>query len=144
MQNYLYLPLRALINDPARVHKQWREDMRRYFPLLCGAVQAILFLIVFVSLKGHVITVNRIIPQGDLCMLLYLVPGIIGCMLSRGENFLSLFISALISVPLCLIIRHFFLLEIRSYWQELAYLISAVFWSMLGVMFVTLGRMRTS
>lgn len=118
--------------------------MKRYFPLLCGTVQAILFLIVFVSLKGHVISVNKIIPQGDLCMLLYLLPGIIGSVLSRGENFLILFISALISVPLCLIIRHLFLLEIRSYWQELAYLVSAVFWSMLGVMFVTLRRMRSS
>ncbi|WP_338152395.1 inner membrane protein YbjM [Rouxiella chamberiensis] len=129
-------------------HQLWREGVKKYFSLLCGALQAILFIIVFISLKGHVISVNRIIPQGDLCMLLYLVPGMAACFVGRGEHFVALFISALISVPLCLIIRHYFLLEIRSYWQELAYLVSAVFWSMLGAMFVILyrvmGRIRSS
>lgn len=112
--------------------------MKRYLPLLYGTINAGLFIIVFISLKGHVITVNRIIPQSDLCMLLYLLPGMIACLLSRGENFIALFLSSVISVPLCLLIRHYFLIEIRSYWQEIAYLISAVFWSMLGVMFVLL------
>ncbi|EIC85099.1 inner membrane protein YbjM [Serratia sp. M24T3] len=112
--------------------------MKRYLPLLYGTINAILFIIVFISLKGHVVTVNRIIPQSDLCMLLYLLPGMIACLLSRGENFIALLLGAIISVPLCLLIRHYFLLEIRSNWQEIAYLISAVFWSMLGVMFVLL------
>ncbi|WP_369790646.1 inner membrane protein YbjM [Rouxiella sp. WC2420] len=112
--------------------------MKRYLPLLYGTINAILFIIVFISLKGHVVTVNRIIPQSDLCMLLYLLPGMIACLLSRGENFIALLLGAIISVPVCLLIRHYFMLEIRSNWQEIAYLISAVFWSMLGVMFVLL------
>lgn len=114
--------------------------MKRYLPLLYGTINAILFIIVFISLKGHVGSVNRIIPQSDMCMLLYLLPGTVACLLSRGEHFIALLSGAIISVPLCWLIRHLFLLEIRSNWQEIAYLISAVFWSMLGVMFVLLYR----
>ena len=114
--------------------------MKRVFPLLVSAINGLLFIFVFISLKGHVIPVNKIIPQEDYCMLLYLLPGVIACFISRGEHFIALLISVIISVPICLFIRHYFLLEIRSFWQELAYLISAVFWSMLGAMLVILYR----
>jgi hypothetical protein len=106
--------------------------MRRVFPFLASAINIVLFVFVFISLKG--------IPQEDFCMLLYLLPGIIACLVSRGEHFVALFLGSVICIPLCLLIRHYFLFEIRSYWEELAYLTSAVFWSMLGVMLVTLYR----
>jgi hypothetical protein len=114
--------------------------MRRVFPFLASAINIVLFVFVFISLKGHVIPVNKVIPQEDFCMLLYLLPGIIACLVSRGEHFVALFLGSVICIPLCLLIRHYFLFEIRSYWEELAYLTSAVFWSMLGVMLVTLYR----
>ncbi|KQN46436.1 hypothetical protein ASE93_14295 [Serratia sp. Leaf50] len=114
--------------------------MKRVFPFLASVINGLMFIIVFISLKGHVINVNKVIPEGDICMLLYLLPGIIASFISRGENFIALFIGSVICIPLCLLVRHYFLLEIRSYWEELAYLTSAVFWSMLGVMLVTLYR----
>ncbi|MDR3433091.1 MAG: inner membrane protein YbjM [Rouxiella aceris] len=114
--------------------------MSRVSSLQTVVINSLLFIFVFILLKNHIFGVNFIIPQGNFGLLLYILPGMITCFINRGDNVLALFIGALIGVPLCFLIRHYFLLEVCSYWQELAYLSSAVFWNMLGAMCVLLYR----
>ncbi|NMP28070.1 hypothetical protein GW590_14505 [Rahnella sp. SAP-1] len=114
--------------------------MSRRSSLKTAAISSLLFIFVFIVLKNNTIVVNFIDPQGNLGLLLYMLPGIITCFINRGNNVLALLIGALIGVPLCLLIRHYFMPEVRGYGQELAYLGSAVFWTMLGAMCVLLYR----
>ncbi|MEH1239984.1 inner membrane protein YbjM [Serratia marcescens] len=78
-------------------------------------------------------------------LLLFVVPGAIASYLSSRKRLLCPLLGALYALPLCLLIRHFWLTPSYSFWQELAYATSAVFWCVFGAMLMlfALGLLQT-
>ncbi|MEC5318562.1 inner membrane protein YbjM [Brenneria populi subsp. brevivirga] len=95
----------------------------------------LLFTVVFLSQKMNVpdvVTDDGL--RGDPGMLLFLLPGVAASCLSARGRLLYPLIGALIAMPVCLLILHFGRAPNHSFWQELAYISSAVFWSVLGAL----------
>ncbi|HEI8865631.1 inner membrane protein YbjM [Serratia sp. AKBS12] len=78
--------------------------------------------------------------QGKTGLLLFLIPGVIGSYLSISKRLLAPLRGALYALPLCLLMRYFWLAPPYSFWQELAYGISAVFWCAFGAMLFLMVR----
>ncbi|MEH0834963.1 inner membrane protein YbjM [Pectobacterium cacticida] len=106
--------------------------MRKWVGAACCFL---LFIAVFLSQKITVSDVETNIElRGSPEMLLFLLPGVVACCLSaRGRLIYPLF-GALTAMPVCLLILHFWTSPMRSFWQELAYVMSAVFWCVLGAL----------
>lgn len=95
----------------------------------------ILFVVVFLSQKVSVFdAVDEDKLNGDPGMLLFLLPGVAAsCLSARGRLFYPL-IGALAAMPVCLILLQAARTPHHSFWQELAYVLSAAFWSVLGAL----------
>ncbi|RLM27291.1 hypothetical protein BIY29_03470 [Brenneria alni] len=95
----------------------------------------LLFTVVFLSQKMNASdTVAGNGLHGDPGMLFFLLPGMIASFLSARGRLLYPLIGSLTAMPLCLFILHFWRSPPHSFWQELAYVLSAVFWSVLGAL----------
>lgn len=94
----------------------------------------LLFTVVFLSQKMDTLTVTEEGFRGEPGMLLFLLPGLIAGGLSARGRLRYPFIGALAAMPLCLLILHLWRTPLNSFWQELAYVMSAVFWSLLGAL----------
>ncbi|MCG8708973.1 inner membrane protein YbjM [Brenneria sp. 4F2] len=93
----------------------------------------LLFTVLFLSQKinvSDVVTDNS--GRGDPGMLLYLLPGVAASCLSARGRLLYPLIGSLIAMPVCLLILYMGRTPDYSFWQDLAYVLSAVFWSVLG------------
>ncbi|MFV8983396.1 inner membrane protein YbjM [Serratia fonticola] len=101
----------------------------------------LLFSLVFLGLKSGAVGVTESEHHGETGLLLFIIPGFIASYLSSKQRILCPLLGALCAVPLCLLIRHFWLTPGHSFWQELAYAVSAVFWCVLGGMLYLLMRM---
>jgi len=113
--------------------------MSRLSPLNTIIVSCVLFLIVFISLKINLIGVNEsVMSRGNYYMLFYLLPGMITGFINRSQHVLFIFLGIVASIPLCLFIHSFLIPDHSEQWQEVAYLVSAAFWSMLGGILVML------
>jgi len=113
--------------------------MSRLSPLNTIIVSGVLFLIVFISLKISFNSVSGgLMSRGNYGMLLYLLPGIITCFINRSQHVLFMFLGLIASIPFCLFVHEFLISGHSKQWQEAAYLVSAIFWAMLGVMLVLL------
>ncbi|PWC18673.1 hypothetical protein DDT52_13675 [Brenneria roseae subsp. roseae] len=95
----------------------------------------LLFIVVFLSQKMDVSDVaageNLLGGPG---MLLFLLPGAIASCLSAQGRLIYPLVGALAAMPLCLVVLHLWRTPLDSFWQELAYVLSAVFWSVLGAL----------
>ncbi|MGL5386957.1 MAG: inner membrane protein YbjM [Serratia sp. (in: enterobacteria)] len=100
----------------------------------------LLFSLVFLVQKSGTVGVTESEHHGETGLLLFILPGFIASYLSSKQRILCPLLGALCAVPLCLIIRHFWLTPGHSFWQELAYAVSAVFWCVLGGMLYLLMR----
>ncbi|MCL2895408.1 inner membrane protein YbjM [Brenneria tiliae] len=92
----------------------------------------LLFTVVFLSQKMNVSDVDGL--HGDPGMLLFLLPGVVASFLSARGRLLYPLIGSLLAMPVCLLVLHFWRTSHHSFWQELAYVLSAVFWSVLGAL----------
>lgn len=90
----------------------------------------LLFNLVFLGQKSGVVTGSE--PETGL--LLFVIPGFIASYLASKKCLLCPLLGALYALPFCLIIRHFWLMPDYSLWQELAYVVSAVFWCVFGAL----------
>ncbi|VEB99271.1 Inner membrane protein ybjM [Cedecea lapagei] len=102
---------------------------QRWLGIACCFV---LFILVFLSLRLHVM--GQFIATGhyELGLLFFLLPGAAASFFSRGDRVVKPLAGAMLASPLCLMMAHLFLPVTRSFWQEVAWLLSAVFWSSLG------------
>ncbi|MEI7362046.1 inner membrane protein YbjM [Pectobacterium parmentieri] len=93
----------------------------------------LLFTIVFLSQKIDVsdVAVNDGL-RGSPGMLLFLLPGMVACLLSARGRLLYPLFGAPAAIPVCLLVLHLWNTPMRSFWQELAYVMSAAFWCVLG------------
>ncbi|WP_409308962.1 inner membrane protein YbjM [Pectobacterium sp. B1J-3] len=101
----------------------------------------LLFIVVFLSQKMDVSDVaTGESLQGGPSMLLFLLPGVIASCLSARGRLLYPLLGALMAMPLCLIILHLWRAPLGAFWQEIAYVLSAVFWSVLGALGFLFGN----
>lgn len=102
---------------------------QRWLGIICCFV---LFVLVYLSLHLHVM--GRFIATGhfELGLLFFILPGAIASFFSKEDQVVGPLVGAMLALPLCLVIVHTLLTPTRSFWQEVAWLCSAVFWTSLG------------
>ncbi|CAE1144484.1 inner membrane protein YbjM [Serratia sp. Tan611] len=72
--------------------------------------------------------------HGETGLLLFTIPGFIASYLASKKRLICPLLGALCALPLCLVVRHFWLMSTQSFWQELAYATSSVFWCLCGAL----------
>lgn len=107
------------------------KSERAWAGIICGFF---LFIVVCLSLLLPMKGAFRATAHPELGLLLFLLPGAVASCLSPGQRVLCPLIGAMLAAPVCLVVMRFFLVTERSFWQELAWLLSAVFWCALGAL----------
>lgn len=70
----------------------------------------------------------------ELGLLFFTLPGAVASIFSRGRKVMLPLFGAILAAPLCFVVMRLFFTPVRSVWQELAWLFSAVFWCALGAL----------
>ncbi|MBP2170566.1 hypothetical protein J2125_003758 [Erwinia toletana] len=73
-------------------------------------------------------------------MLLFILPGVLAGVTAREAPLSVALGGALLSIPLCLLLSHTRFIVAASFWQELAWYASALFWCGSGALVVMLWR----
>lgn len=94
----------------------------------------LLFIVVCLSLLLNMKGAFRASGHPELGLLFFIIPGAIASFVSRTRNVLLPLLGAMLAAPLCLLIMRLWLTPDRSFWQELAWLFSGVFWYALGAL----------
>ena len=94
----------------------------------------LLFTTVCLSLAFHVKGAFRASGHPELGLLFFTLPGAAASFLSRGGEVVKPLLGAMLAAPLCLLLLRLVFVTSRSFWQELAWLLSAVFWCALGAL----------
>ncbi|MFI8417787.1 inner membrane protein YbjM [Serratia sp. NPDC078593] len=100
----------------------------------------LLFSLIFLAEKSGVLGGSDHEHHGETSLLLFMIPGFIASYLSNRKPLLCPLLGALYALPVCLLIRHAWLTTSHSFWQELAYVTSTVFWCVLGAMLFLVTR----
>ena len=101
------------------------KSERAWAGIICGFF---LFIVVCLSLLLHMKGAFRATGNPELGLLFFLLPGAAASCLSPGQRVIRPLIGAMLAAPVCLVVMR------RSFWQELAWLFSAVFWCALGAL----------
>ena len=94
----------------------------------------LLFIVVFFSLILNVKGAFRASGSPELGLLFFIIPGVVSSFLSSRRRVLRPLVGAILAAPLCLVLMRLYFGSDRSFWQELAWLLSAVFWCALGAL----------
>jgi Putative inner membrane protein of Enterobacteriaceae. len=94
----------------------------------------LLFIAVCVSLAFNVKGAFRASGHPELGLLFFTLPGAAASFLSRGGEVVKPLLGAILAAPLCLLLLRLVFVTSRSLWQELAWLLSGVFWCALGAL----------
>ncbi|RJK77193.1 hypothetical protein CMV56_19465 [Klebsiella pneumoniae] len=65
---------------------------------------------------------------------LLLLPGAAASCLSPGRRVLRPLLGAILAAPVCMVTMRLFFVTHRTFWQEMAWVLSAVFWCALGAL----------
>ena len=94
----------------------------------------LLFTVVCMSLAFNVKGAFRAAGHPELGLLFFTLPGAAASFLSRKGEVVKPLIGAMLAAPLCLLLMRMLYVSTRSFWQELAWLFSAIFWCALGAL----------
>lgn len=100
----------------------------------------LLFIAVCLSLAFHVKGAFRASGHPELGLLFFILPGVVASFLSRGGEVVKPLIGAMLAAPLCLVLLRLVFVSSRSLWQELAWLMSGIFWCALGALCFMFAR----
>ncbi|ELY3760646.1 inner membrane protein YbjM [Cronobacter universalis] len=92
----------------------------------------ILFLAVFMAQKMVPCTFAPGAGSMDLGILYFMLPGALAGVCARRGRELKPLLGALLAAPICLVLLHLWDGDARSFWQELAWIFSALFWCSIG------------
>ncbi|EOC1286769.1 hypothetical protein ACI09O_000825 [Cronobacter muytjensii] len=92
----------------------------------------ILFLAVFIAQKMVLHPLEPVSGTRDLGILCFILPGALAGVFARRGRELKPLLGALVAAPVCLLLLHLWGGAGRSFWQELAWIFSALFWCSLG------------
>ena len=75
-------------------------------------------------------------PAGhpEIGLLFFILPGAVASFFSQRREVLKPLFGAMLAAPCSMLIMRLFFSPTRSFWQELAWLLSAVFWCALGAL----------
>ncbi|WP_342321362.1 inner membrane protein YbjM [Kosakonia sp. BYX6] len=105
------------------------KNRRSWVGVICCSL---LFIAVCLFL---VINMKDALPaSGDpeFGLLLFVVPGVIAGLVARRRRAIVSVIGAALAAPICYLLIHLMLSPVRSFWQEVAWLFSAIFWCGMG------------
>lgn len=94
----------------------------------------LLFIVVCLSLLMKMKGALRASGHSELGLLFFVIPGAVASFFSRRRQVLLPMLGAMLAAPFCFILMRVVLTPTRSFWQELAWLFSAVFWCALGAL----------
>lgn len=94
----------------------------------------LLFTVVCMSLAFNVKGAFRAAGHPELGLLFFPLPGAAASFLSRKGEVVKPLIGAMLAAPLCLLLMRMLYVSTRSFWQEMAWLLSGVFWCALGAL----------
>lgn len=94
----------------------------------------VLFIVVCVYLLFHVGRALHDSGHPELGLLFFVIPGAVASFFSANKRVLLPLVGAILATPVCLVVMRVWLFAERSFWQELAWLLSAVFWCALGAL----------
>ena len=94
----------------------------------------LLFTVVCMSLAFNVKGAFRASGHPELGLLFFILPGVVASFLSRKGEVVMPLLGAILAAPLCLLLMRVLFLSSRSVWQEVAWLLSGVFWCALGAL----------
>ncbi|MDU2938521.1 MAG: inner membrane protein YbjM [Enterobacteriaceae bacterium] len=94
----------------------------------------LLFIVVCLGLAMKMHGAFRAAGNPELGLLFFILPGAVASFMSTRQRVLRPLLGAVLAAPLCLVVMHLFFATHRSFWQELAWLLSAVFWCALGAL----------
>jgi hypothetical protein len=94
----------------------------------------LLFTVVCLSLAFNVKGAFRASGHPELGLLFFTLPGAVASFLSRRGEVVRPLLGAMLAAPLCLLLMRLLFVTSRSFWQELAWLLSGVFWCALGAL----------
>lgn len=109
----------------------------------------LLFIVVYLSYIMNVKGVFQSAGHPELGLLFFIIPGAVASFVSTKRRVVLPVVGAMLGATVCFVLMLLFLTPIRSVWQEMAWLFSAVFWCALGALcylFIRslLGRRRRS
>ncbi|OON40899.1 hypothetical protein BTJ39_07470 [Izhakiella australiensis] len=106
-----------------------------------GVVACTIFYgVVFVIVRYQILMSHLPLHQGQLGMLLFLLPGAVSALTSKRAPLTVAIIGSLLATPFCLILMATGVMLFHSFWQECAFSISSIFWCGLGALGVMLCR----
>lgn len=94
----------------------------------------ILFIVVCLFLLLNVKGAFRASGHPELGLLFFVIPGVVASFLSGRQRVLLPLLGAILATPVCLALMRFWVYTDRSFWQELAWICSGVFWCALGAL----------
>jgi len=100
----------------------------------------LLFTAVCLLLAFNVKGAFRTSGHPELGLLFFILPGMAASFLTRGEEVFKPLIGAILAAPLCLVVMRWVFVPSRSLWQELAWLMSGIFWCALGALCFLFAR----
>jgi len=86
------------------------------------------------SLAFNVKGAFRASGHPELGLLFFIFPGAVASFLSHKGEVVKPLLGAMLAAPLCLLLMRLMYVPSRSLWQELAWLLSGVFWCALGAL----------
>lgn len=95
---------------------------------------AVLFVVIFASQVSGFAVLKTENHGAALGLLLFLLPGIVGSLLSHGNKIVNPIVGALLASLPCLLLFYFSHGLFISLWYQLAYILSAVFWCACGAL----------
>ena len=107
------------------------KSERSWAGIICGFV---LFIVVCLSLLLHMKGAFRARGNPERGVLFFLLPGAAASCLSPGQRVLRPLLGAMLAAPVCMVTMRLFFVTHRTFWQEMAWVLSAVFWCALGAL----------
>lgn len=92
----------------------------------------VLFIVVCLFLATHMKGAFRAAGHPEIGLLFFILPGAVASFFSHRREVLKPLFGAMLAAPCSMLIMRLFFSPTRSFWQELAWLLSAVFWCALG------------
>lgn len=94
----------------------------------------VLFIVVCLFLLLNMKGAFRASGHPELGLLFFVIPGAVASFFSAKQRVILPMLGAILATPVCLVLMRVEFFSERSFWQEMAWLLSAVFWCALGAL----------
>ncbi|QKJ86560.1 hypothetical protein PMPD1_1609 [Paramixta manurensis] len=112
----------------------------RWFSVVFGAA---IYCAVFIFVRHDLLTDNNNPSHTQLGLLLFIAPGMVAAFIAPRAPLSVALLAALIATPFCVLVTWLVYACVDSFWQEMAWNSSAIFWSGLGALVVMFWRAMT-